>query len=68
MDKLPLGLPRFWDYALFSDAAAACLVTSRPGPGAFRFLGSADDLNLNQVLGGVRFDGSSPMHLGARQK
>lgn len=56
VDALPAGVDRFWDYGLFSDAAAACIVTSSQRDGGLQLLGSARGAELDEIIGGVRFN------------
>ncbi|XYI03766.1 hypothetical protein ACMHYB_29960 [Sorangium sp. So ce1128] len=63
IDKMPKGIERFWDYGLFSDAAAACLVSSSPRGGSLRLVGSARGIELDEIVGGVRFDAKNALHV-----
>lgn len=67
IDKMPKGLPRFWDYGLFSDAAAACLVSSSssssPRGGCLRWVGAARRIQLDEIVGGVRFNAKNALHV-----
>jgi 3-oxoacyl-[acyl-carrier-protein] synthase III len=63
IDKMPKGLPRFWDYGLFSDAAAACLVSSARRGRGLRHVGSARSVQLDELLGGVRFNAKNALHV-----
>jgi 3-oxoacyl-[acyl-carrier-protein] synthase III len=63
LDKMPQGYPRFWDYGLFSDAAASCVVSSSPNGRCLRMVGSARALELEEVIGGVRFNATNALHV-----
>lgn len=63
IDKMPKGIDRFWDYGLFSDAAAACLVSSSPRGRSMRLLRSARGIELDQIIGGVRFNVKDALHV-----
>jgi 3-oxoacyl-[acyl-carrier-protein] synthase III len=61
IDKLPRGVERFWDYGLFSDAAASCIVSSAPRGDCLRIVESARGVELEEIVGGVRFNGKNSL-------
>jgi 3-oxoacyl-[acyl-carrier-protein] synthase III len=61
IDKLPRGAARFWDYGLFSDAAASCVVSSTPRGDCVRIVDSARGFDLQEVIGGVRFNAKTSL-------
>jgi 3-oxoacyl-[acyl-carrier-protein] synthase-3 len=63
LDKMPSGIPRFWDYGLFSDAAAACVVTCDRSGGCLRVVGSTRGVELEEIVGGVRFNASNALYI-----
>ncbi|MGK3992280.1 hypothetical protein [Sorangium sp. So ce1024] len=63
IDKMPKGIDRFWDYGLFSDAAAACLVSSSRRVGSLRVEASARGIELDEIVGGVRFNAKNALHV-----
>jgi 3-oxoacyl-[acyl-carrier-protein] synthase-3 len=63
LDKLPDGITRFWDYGLFSDAAVACVVTCDRRNGCLRVVGSARGVELEEIVGGVRFNATNALHI-----
>jgi len=63
IDKVPKTITRFWDYALYSDAAVACLVSSSPRGKCLRLVGSARRVNLDEIVNGVRFNAKNALHI-----
>jgi 3-oxoacyl-[acyl-carrier-protein] synthase-3 len=63
LDKMPSGLPRFWDYGLFSDAAAACVVTSDRRGGCLRMVGSTRAVELEEIVCGARFNATNALYI-----
>lgn len=61
IDKLPKGVERFWDYGLFSDAAASCIVSSAPRGDCLRIIESARGVALDEIVGGVRFNAKNSL-------
>lgn len=63
IDRMPRDLARFWDYGLFSDAAASCVVSSRRPPAGLRVTGAARGVELDEILGAVRFNPKNLLHV-----
>jgi 3-oxoacyl-[acyl-carrier-protein] synthase-3 len=63
IDKLPRGVDRFFNYALFSDGAASCVVSSTATPGSLALVDGAQGIALDEIVGGVRFSPANPLHV-----
>lgn len=63
LDCLPNNEHRFWNYALFSDAAVAFVVSSQLDDFGCRLRASHRECNLDEMGGDVRFDGKSQLHV-----
>ena len=63
IDCLPGNEQRFWNYALFSDAAAGFLVSRDVERSGFRALGTQRGSSIEEMSGSIRFDGKSQLHV-----
>lgn len=63
IDKLPTNELRFWNYALFSDAAAALVVSQDCSVPGYRVLATRRELNVAELGGDVRFNATSLLHV-----
>lgn len=67
IDKLPDEYNRFWDYALFSDSAAACIVSLKDREplekdSALCIRSFHSGIDVDEIIDGVKFKSKQPLH------